>query len=325
MMIFFIFENFSKNRKNWSFCPPWPWGPFSLISHMSTEFIQMSEFLYFSCPDVILWWFSSFSKLFEKSKKLKFLPTPSLGTFFAHFTHEHRIHPMSEVLYFSCPDVRLWWFSSFSKTFRKIEKIEVFAHSGSGDLFRSFHAWAQNSSKWVNFYILVVLLMSDYDAFLHFRELFEKSKKLKFLPSPALETFLCLHNFWLTVPSWTMVSWHFNWHYNRICRCIECRYKAGCLYIHVIIRMCGFACLAGCLLFGYTRRHIFSRLGKLYSKQPHVWHQCKRVCSLNLTLSTLSFLNRLSLSASHLDVHCLIWIYTVCISIILGLQGWKGL
>ena len=134
MMIFFIFANFSKTRKNWRFPPSEPWGPFSLISHLCPDFIQMSEFLYLSCPDV-----------------------------------------------------KLWWFSSFSQTFQKIEKIEDFPHPGAGDPFRSFHTCTQISSKWVNFYILVVL-MSNYDDFLHFCKLFENSKKLKIFPTQALGT-----------------------------------------------------------------------------------------------------------------------------------------
>ena len=137
-MIFFIFANFSKNRKNWRFPPPRPWGPFSLFSYLCPDFIQMSEFLYLSCPDV-----------------------------------------------------KLWWFSSFLQTFRKLEKIEDFPHPGPGDPFCSFHTCAQISSKWVNFYILVVL-MSNYDDFLHFCKLFENSKKLKISPTPALGTlFAC--------------------------------------------------------------------------------------------------------------------------------------
>ena len=141
MMIFFIFGNFSKNRKNWRFSPPRPWGPFLLISHLCTDFIQMSEFLYFSCPDV-----------------------------------------------------KLWWFSSFSETFRKIEKID-FPHPGPGDPFRSFHTCAQISSKWVNFYILVVL-MSNYDDFLHFRKLFEKSEDFPHPgPGDPFAHFTLVHRF----------------------------------------------------------------------------------------------------------------------------------
>ena len=151
MMIFFIFANFSKNQKNWRFHPP-PWGPFSLVSHLCPDFIQMSEFLYLSCPDV-----------------------------------------------------RLWWFSSFSQTFRKVEKIEDFPHPGPGDPFRLFHTCAQISSKWVNFYILVVL-MSDYDDFLHFRKLFHKSKKLKIFPTPALGT---LFAYFTLVPRFHPNEWIF--------------------------------------------------------------------------------------------------------------------
>ena len=128
MMIFFIFANFSKIRKNWRFPPPRPWGPFSLVSHLCPDFIQMSAFLYLSCPDV-----------------------------------------------------KLWWFSSFSQTFLKLKKIEDFAHPGPGDPFRSFHTCAQILSKWVNFYILVVL-MSNYDDFLHFRKLFKIEKIWRFPP-----------------------------------------------------------------------------------------------------------------------------------------------
>ena len=197
MMIFFIFGNFSKNQKNWRFSPPW--GLFSLISHLCTDFIQMSEFLYFSCSDVKLWWFSSFSETFRKIEKTEDFPHPGPWGPFSLISHLCTdFIQMSEFLYFSCPDVKLWWFSSFSETFRKIEKIENFPHPGPGDPFRSFHTCAQISSKWVNFYVLVVL-MSNYDDFLHFRKLFEKSKKLKIFPTPALGTlfahFTLVHRF----------------------------------------------------------------------------------------------------------------------------------
>ena len=192
MMIFFIFANFSKNWKNRRFPPPRPWGPFSLVSYLCPDFIQMSEFYYLSCPDVKLWWFSSFSQTFRKLKKIEDFPLPRPWGPFSLVSHLcPDFKQMSEFLYLSCPDVKLWWFSSFSQTFRKIEKIEDFPHPGPGDPFRSFHICAQISSKWVNFYILVVL-MSNYDDFLHFRKLFEKWKKLKISPTPALGTlFAC--------------------------------------------------------------------------------------------------------------------------------------
>ena len=136
MMIFFIFENFSKNQKNWSFRPPWTCGIFCLNSHMCTFFIQLSEFLCFSCPGV-----------------------------------------------------KIWWFSSFLKTLHKIENIEVFDQCGPGDLFGSIHIWAHFSSKWVNFYNLV-LLEWKYDDFLHFRKFSKKAKKLKFSPTADRGTFL---------------------------------------------------------------------------------------------------------------------------------------
>ena len=173
---------FRQCRKNWRFSPPRPWGPFSLISHLCPDFIQMSEFLYLSCPDVKLWWFSSFSQTFRTSRKnWRFSPPRPWGPFslISHLCPD--FIQMSEFLYLSCPDVKLWWFSSFSQTFRKIEKIEDFPHPGPGDPFRLFHTCAQISSKWVNFYILVVL-MSNYDDFLHFRKLFENRKNWRFSP-----------------------------------------------------------------------------------------------------------------------------------------------
>ena len=215
MMIFFIFANFSKSRKNWRFSPPRPWGPFSLISHLCPDFIQMSEFLYLSCPDVKLWWFSSFSQTFRKVEKIEDFPHPGPGDPFPLFHICAQISlfekskklkiQMSDFLYLSCPDVKLWWFSSFSQTFRRIEKIEDFPHPGPGDPFPLFHTCAQISSKWVNFYILVVL-MSNYDDFLHFRKLFEKSKKLKIFPTPALGT---LFPYFTLVPRFHPNEWIF--------------------------------------------------------------------------------------------------------------------
>ena len=136
MMIFFIFENILKNRKNWSFRPPWTCEFVWLNSHMCTFSIQMGAFLYFSCPRV-----------------------------------------------------KIWWFSSFSKTFQKIGNIEVFAHRWPGDLFGSFHTCAHFPSKWVNFYIWV-LLEWKYDDFLHFCIRFKKFKILKFSHTADLGTFL---------------------------------------------------------------------------------------------------------------------------------------
>ena len=37
---------------------------------------------------------------------------------------------------------------------------------------------------------------------------------------------------WLVVTSKAKVLWQWNCHYNEFCRCIDCRYKAGCLYLY---------------------------------------------------------------------------------------------
>ena len=164
-MIYFscpgVFKTFSKSRKNWGFPPTANLGPLLLNSHMCIFSNQVSGILYFSCPGVKIWWVSSFSKNFWKKKKIiiieiyahcgpgdPFLLNSHMCTFSIH---------MSECFYSSCPGVKIWWFSSFSKTFRKIEKIEVFAHCRPGNLFDSIHTCAHFPSKWVNVYILVVL------------------------------------------------------------------------------------------------------------------------------------------------------------------------
>ena len=143
MMLSFSSVNFSKNQKNWSFSPPRPLGHFLRISLFGSFFIQMSEFWYFTCPNV-----------------------------------------------------KIWCFPSVLKTFRKIEKIEVFPHPGPWDIFCAFHSLAPFSSKWVNFDILVVLKWK-YDAFLQLCKTFEKSKKLKFFPTPALGTFFTHFTLWV--------------------------------------------------------------------------------------------------------------------------------
>ena len=189
MMIFFIFGNFSKNRKNWRFSPPRPWGPFSLISHLCTDFIQMSEFLYFSCPDVKLWWFSSFSETFRKIEKIEDF-RPPWGPFWWISSKWVNFY----ILVVLMSNYVFFIFGNFSKN-RKNWRFSPPRPWGPFSLISHF---AQISSKWVNFYILVVL-MSNYDDFLHFRKLFEKSKKLKIFPTPALGTlfahFTLVHRF----------------------------------------------------------------------------------------------------------------------------------
>ena len=150
---------------------------FFCISLFGIFFFQMSEFWYFSC-----WKYDSFLqfwKLFEKS---------------------------IEVFHFFLKWVKYDSFLQVLKTFRKIEKIEVFAHPGPRDIFFAFHSLASFSSKWVNFDILVVLKWK-YDSFLQFWKLFEKSKKLKFSPTPALGTFFLPFTLWhLFLPNeWILI------------------------------------------------------------------------------------------------------------------------
>ena len=69
-MLFFIFKNFSKNQKKLKLSPTADLSTFLTQSHVCTFFIQMSDFLYFTCPEVKIWFFSSFSKTFKKLTKI---------------------------------------------------------------------------------------------------------------------------------------------------------------------------------------------------------------------------------------------------------------
>ena len=191
----FIFENFSKNQQNWSFRPLQTWGPFWINSHMYTLSIQMSEFLYFSCPGAKIWWFSSFSKNF-RNKKLKFSSSADLGTFLAQSTHVHIVHPNKWFfLCFSCPGVKIRW---YSKPFRKRKlfeksktstKLKFLPTTDLGTFFGSIHTCAHFSIQMSEF-LYFSYHGVKYDDFLHFRKPFQKLKKLKFLPTAGLGTFL---------------------------------------------------------------------------------------------------------------------------------------
>ena len=76
---------------------------------------------------------------------------------------------MSELLYFRCPDVILWWYPTILRAFEKIIKIEVLDDCGPAEKydFLTFHMFADFPATWVNYYILGVL-MSYYDDFLPF-------------------------------------------------------------------------------------------------------------------------------------------------------------
>ena len=239
MMIFFIHQNFSKNWKNWSFRPPRTWGPFWLNSH-----VQMSEFIYFTCPGVKIWWFFfSFSKTYRRIEKIEVFANPALGTFLTQFTLVHIFIQMSEFLYFSCPGVKIWWFSSFSKTsknfkewtfrpprtsgpfrlnshvqmneflyfscpgvknmmiffifkdFSKNRKNWSYCQPRPGDLFYSVHTCAHFPSKWSNFYILIVLGVKIW-WFSSFSKTFQKIKKIEvFANSGPGDLFGSIHTY----------------------------------------------------------------------------------------------------------------------------------
>ena len=205
----------------------------------------MREFLFFNCPKVKIWCFSSFSKT-SKIEKIEVFayhgPVDILQSVHtcAHFSsiwvnsyilvvlkwkydaflHFQKIKKksrknwcfrwprtcrrfwisshmcrffiqMREILYFSCPEVKIWCSSSFLKTFQRIEKIEVFAHRGPVDILGSIHTCVYFSSKWVNFYILVVLNWKSY-AFCIF-ENFKKKKNEVYTNHRPVDIFGSIH------------------------------------------------------------------------------------------------------------------------------------
>ena len=113
MMLSFSSVNFSKNQKNWSFSPPRPLGHFLRISLFGSFFIQMSEFWYFTCPNVKIWCFPSVLKTFRKiEKNWSFSPPRPLGHFLRISLFGSFFIQMSEFWYFSCPKVKIWCFPS---------------------------------------------------------------------------------------------------------------------------------------------------------------------------------------------------------------------
>ena len=187
MRIFFIFENFSKNWKNSSFCPTRTWGSFFGSIHSCAHFPSKWVNLYIL---VVLEWeyedFLHFLNLFTKSKKLKFSPTVGLGDFFgsirscAHFPSKWVNLYILVVLEWGYED-----FLNFLKLFKKSKKLKFSPTAVHVNFFGSIRSCAHFPSKWVNLYILVVLEW-EYKNFFHFRNLLRKSKKLKFSPTADL-------------------------------------------------------------------------------------------------------------------------------------------
>ena len=79
-------------------------------------------------------------------------------------------------------------FLPFKGLFKNSKKIEVFDDRGPAEKCRfwTFHTFADIAAKWVNYYIIGVL-MSYYDDFLPFKGLFKNSKNLKFSMTADLQ------------------------------------------------------------------------------------------------------------------------------------------
>ena len=168
MKIFFIFENFSKNRKNWSFRPPQNWGTFlAQFTHVPifhpNEWICIFQ-LSWSENMRIFFIFENFSKNW---KNWSFCPPWTLGTFLAQFTHVPIIHPNEWICIFQLSWSENMRIFSFFELFTKSEKLKFSPTVDLGNFFGSIHSCAHFPSKWVNIYILVVLEW-EHEDFLHF-------------------------------------------------------------------------------------------------------------------------------------------------------------
>ena len=87
----------------------------------------------------------------------------------------------------------------FKRLLKKSKKTEVFDDRGPGEKwnFLHIHNFVDFAAKWVNIYILGIL-MSYYDGSLQLKRLSEKSKKLKFFMTEDLSKhchFLHIHIF----------------------------------------------------------------------------------------------------------------------------------
>ena len=149
-------QNLFEKLKNWSLRS----GPGDLLGSIHTcAYFPSKWVIFFIYILSVLEWkyddFLHFWKLFEKSTKIEVFAHWGPVDFLAQFTHVHIFHPNKwnfiVLLSWSENMMTFFIFENFS------ENIEVFAHCGPGDLFGSIHTCAHFPSKWVNFYILVVL------------------------------------------------------------------------------------------------------------------------------------------------------------------------
>ena len=132
--------------------------------HIFTYFSPKRANIYFSS---VLWstggCFHHFKRLFGELKNLKIFPIPAMHEkcHFGHFTNLHISHPNGQIFTFRYPGVNWWWFSSVSKIFQKVEKIEVFHDRGPARELSfwgisHFHLFLTQMSKYLLFKCPVV-------------------------------------------------------------------------------------------------------------------------------------------------------------------------
>ena len=91
----------------------------------------------------------------------QFSPTPALCEKCHFGIHKFAYFSSKSYLYFKCPVVNWWWFSSVLKTFQKVEKIEVFHDRGPARELSfwgisHFHLFLTQMSKYLLFKCPVV-------------------------------------------------------------------------------------------------------------------------------------------------------------------------
>ena len=138
-MLSFRFENFLRIKKIEVFPHP---GPRDIFCAFRSTTPFSSKWVYFDILVVLKWKYDAFLqiwKLFEESKKLKFFPTPALGTFFAHFALRLLFHP--KWVYFDILVVLKWKYDAFLqiwKLFEESKKLKFFPTPALGTFFAHF-------------------------------------------------------------------------------------------------------------------------------------------------------------------------------------------
>ena len=143
MMIFFIFKGFPKHQQNWSFRPPWPCQKGHYLLTKLLQILHANEWIFIFdmswCQKVMILFNCKGFPKYHKNWSFR-PPQPCrkgqclLISHFSSFCIQ-----MSEFLYLRCPDVKKWWFSSFSNALWKKKRFRPVWPCRKGQIFLISH------------------------------------------------------------------------------------------------------------------------------------------------------------------------------------------